>query len=96
LRAPGFPKAARRTPRRLSPVAGLHHAHSQTWRSANLARDLRATGDRDAAAELEAQTLASLDDVLTPEHPISMRARQKGRIDLDIIPATLLIHQAVG
>jgi tetratricopeptide (TPR) repeat protein len=56
---------------------------------ANLALDLKATGDPDAALALEAQTLAAFDEQLSPEHPQTLRARQHGRINLDIEPATL-------
>jgi tetratricopeptide (TPR) repeat protein len=56
--------------------------------SANLALDLRAAGERDAAHDLESQTLAVYDEVLTPEHPQTRRARQQGRVNVDIEPAT--------
>lgn len=55
--------------------------------SANLALDLRATGDRAAARDLESQTLAAYDEVLTQEHPQTRRARQQGRVNIDIEPA---------
>jgi hypothetical protein len=55
---------------------------------AQLALDRRATGDRDAAQELEAHTLAAYDQQLTPEHPQTRRAHQHGRISVEIIPAT--------
>jgi hypothetical protein len=55
--------------------------------SANLALDLRATGNRDAARELETQTLAAYDEQLTQEHPQARRARQQGRVNVDIEPA---------
>lgn len=54
--------------------------------SANLALDLRATGDRDAARELASQALAGYDEKLSPEHPLARRARQQGRVNLDIEP----------
>ncbi|HEY1705843.1 MAG TPA: FxSxx-COOH system tetratricopeptide repeat protein [Trebonia sp.] len=52
----------------------------------NLAHDLRATGDRDAARELEDRALAGFDEKLSPEHPLTRRARQRGRVDLEIEP----------
>jgi tetratricopeptide (TPR) repeat protein len=54
----------------------------------NLALDLRATGGGQAAAELEAATLAAFeaDDQLTPEHPQVQKARQRGRINVDVEP----------
>lgn len=54
--------------------------------SANLALDLRATGDRDAARELAGRALAGFDESLSPEHPLTRRARQQGRVDLEIEP----------
>lgn len=54
--------------------------------AANLALDLRATGDRDAARELADRALAGFDERLSPEHPLTRRARQQGRVDLDIEP----------
>jgi hypothetical protein len=57
--------------------------------SANLALDMRATGDAAAARELEAQTLAAYDALLSPEHPQTLRARQQGRVNVDIEPAAL-------
>jgi tetratricopeptide (TPR) repeat protein len=55
--------------------------------SANLALDLRATGDRDAARALAGEALAGFDEKLSPEHPLTRRARQQGRVDLDLEPA---------
>lgn len=54
--------------------------------SANLALDLRATGDPDAARALEEQTLAAYDAQLSGEHPQALRARQRGRVNIDIEP----------
>jgi tetratricopeptide (TPR) repeat protein len=54
--------------------------------SANLALDLRATGDRDAARELASRALAGFDERLSQEHPMTRRARQQGRVDLEIEP----------
>jgi tetratricopeptide (TPR) repeat protein len=54
--------------------------------SANLALDLRATGDRDAARELAGLALAGFDERLSTEHPLTRRARQQGRVDLEIEP----------
>jgi tetratricopeptide (TPR) repeat protein len=64
-------------------------AHPATLAAAsNLALDLRATGDGAAADELAAATLAAFeaDDQLTPEHPQVQKARQQGRINVDIEP----------
>jgi hypothetical protein len=64
-------------------------AHPATLVAAsNLALDLRATGDGQAADELAAATLAAFeaDDQLTPEHPQVQKARQQGRINVDIEP----------
>ena len=64
-------------------------AHPVTLATAsNLALDLRATGDGRAADELAAVTLAAFeaDDQLTPEHPQVQKARQRGRINVDIEP----------
>jgi hypothetical protein len=64
-------------------------AHPATLAAAaNLALDLRATGDGQAADELAAATLAAFeaDDQLTPEHPQVQKARQRGRINVDIEP----------
>jgi tetratricopeptide (TPR) repeat protein len=55
--------------------------------ASNLALDRRATGDLDAARELEAQSLADLAATLTLEHPVGSRAKGKGRLDLDVMPA---------
>lgn len=54
--------------------------------SANLALDLRATGDREAAREIAGRALAGYDEKLSLEHPVARRARQQGRVDLDIEP----------
>ena len=54
---------------------------------ANLALDLRATRERDAARALAAQALAGYDEKLSPEHPLTRRARQQGRLDLDLEPS---------
>lgn len=64
-------------------------AHPVTLAAAsNLALDLRATGDRQAADKLLAATLTAFDadDQLTPEHPQVQKARQRGRINVDIEP----------
>jgi hypothetical protein len=54
---------------------------------ANLALDMRATGDADAARDLEERTLEEFDAQLTREHPQARRARQRGRVNVDIEPA---------
>jgi tetratricopeptide (TPR) repeat protein len=56
--------------------------------SANLALDHRATGDADGARALEMQAISALDEILTPEHPVTRLARQRGRINLDVMPTT--------
>jgi len=55
--------------------------------AANLSLDLRATGDGDEARSLEEKTQAALDSQLSPEHPQTLRARQRGRLSIDIEPA---------
>ena len=57
--------------------------------SANLTLDLRATGDADSAHTLEQQTLAAYEEQLSLEHPQAHRARQQGRVNVDIEPMSL-------
>lgn len=65
-------------------------AHPATLAAAaNLALDLKATGDAEAARALEAQTLAAYDEQLSPEHPQTLRARQHGRVNVDIEPVAI-------
>lgn len=56
--------------------------------SANLALDMKATGDKAAGLALEVQTLAELDAQLLADHPQTLLAGQHGRLNLDIEPAT--------
>lgn len=55
--------------------------------AANLALDLMAT-DEDEARALAAETLPKLADLLSPDHPQAVRARQHGRLNLDLEPMT--------
>ncbi|MCW2929788.1 MAG: hypothetical protein JWM19_750 [Actinomycetia bacterium] len=69
-------------------VRGLIHPATLAA-SANLVLDLRATGAFDEARDLEARTLAAYDELLSPEHPQALRARQQGRVNVDIEPAMI-------